>query len=64
MLEVYADPCTINSHKALAGLDLIGTQYHFNHINYFTAEHKSEAYLKINPHGTVSLFQDSRSNDS
>ena len=57
-LEVYADPCTVNSRKVLAGLDLIGTQYHFNHINYFTGEHKSEEYLKINHSATVPALKD------
>jgi hypothetical protein len=31
MLQIYLDPCTVNSRKVLAGLDLIGTQYNFNH---------------------------------
>ena len=53
VLEVYLDPCTINSRKVLAGLDLLGTEYHLNLINYFTGEHKSPEYLKINPHATV-----------
>ena len=53
MLEVYCDPCTVNSRKVLAGLDILGTKYHFNHVDYFTGEHKGPAYLKINPHGTV-----------
>jgi len=35
MLEIYLDPCTINSRKVLAGLDLMGAQYHYNFINYF-----------------------------
>ena len=53
MLEVYLDPCTVNSRKVLAGLDLLGTQYHLNNVNYFAQEHKSDTYLKINPMGTV-----------
>lgn len=53
MLEVYCDPCTVNSRKVLAGLDLLGTKYNFNHIDYFTGQHKSPDFLKINPHGTV-----------
>jgi len=52
-LEVYLDPCTVNSRKVLAGLDLLGTQFHLNHVNYITSEHKGEKYLKINPHATV-----------
>jgi len=53
MLEVYLDPCTVNSRKVLAGLDLLGTQYHFNHVDYFAGAHKSPEYTKINPHKTV-----------
>lgn len=53
MLQVYLDPCTVNSRKVLAGLDLIGAQYNFNHIDYFTGQHKSPEYLKVNPNGTV-----------
>ncbi|KAG0649979.1 Glutathione S-transferase 3 [Hyphodiscus hymeniophilus] len=53
MLEIYLDPCTVNSRKVLAGLDLLGTQYHLNHVDYFTGAHKGPDYLKINPHGTL-----------
>lgn len=53
VLEVYLDPCTVNSRKVLAGLDLMGTQFHLNHVNYLTSEHKGEKYLKINPHATL-----------
>lgn len=35
VLQVYLDPCTVNSRKVLAGLDLIGLQYEFHHIDYF-----------------------------
>jgi hypothetical protein len=38
MLEVYLDPCTVNSRKVLAGLDLLGTKYHLNHVSYFGNE--------------------------
>tara|TARA_R110002060_G_scaffold61994_12_gene71416 strand:+ start:196 stop:345 length:150 start_codon:yes stop_codon:yes gene_type:complete len=47
MLEVYLDPCTVNSRKVLAGLDLMGVEYKMVHINFFTGEHKSPDYLKI-----------------
>lgn len=49
MLDVYLDPCTVNSRKVLAGLHLLDTKYNFNHVNYFTGEHKGPEYLKINP---------------
>jgi len=53
MLEVYLDPCTVNSRKVLAGLDLLGTKYHFNHVDYFAGDHKAAEYLEINPMATV-----------
>ncbi|KAL8791334.1 MAG: hypothetical protein Q9195_005953 [Heterodermia aff. obscurata] len=53
MLQVYLDPCTVNSRKVLAGLALLGTEYEFNHVNYFTGAHKSDEYKKINPNGTL-----------
>ncbi|KAJ9611075.1 hypothetical protein H2200_004258 [Cladophialophora chaetospira] len=58
MLEVHCDPCTVNSHKVLAGLDIMGYSYKHVFVNYFTAEHKSPEYLKINPHGTVPAAKD------
>lgn len=53
MLQVYLDPCTVNCRKVLAGLDLLGTQYNLNHVDYFAGAHKGPEYLKINPNATV-----------
>lgn len=54
MLEVYLDPCTINSRKVLAGLDMMGAQYHYNFINYFEGGQKDPEFVKnINPFATV-----------
>ena len=54
VLEIYLDPCTINSRKVLAGLDLLGTDYHYNFINYFQGGQKDPDFVKnINPHATV-----------
>lgn len=47
VLQVYLDPCTVNSRKVLAGLDLLGTPFELKYINYFTGEHKSPEYLEI-----------------
>ncbi|KAF2238592.1 hypothetical protein EV356DRAFT_557283 [Viridothelium virens] len=58
VLEVYLDPCTVNSRKVLAGLELLGTEYHYNHVDYFAGEHKGTEYLKINPHATVPSARD------
>src|SRR2546423_14340078 len=53
VLQVYLDPCTVNSRKVLAGLDLLGTQYELNHVDYFTGAHKRPEFLAINPNGAL-----------
>ena len=54
MLEIYLDPCTINSRKVLAGLDLLKAEYNYNYINYFEGGQKDPEYVKnINPFATV-----------
>ena len=58
MLQIYCDPCTVNSRKVLAGLALLGTEYKFHFINYFIGQHKSDEYKKINPHATVPAASD------
>jgi glutathione S-transferase len=52
------DPCTVNSRKVLAGLDEMKADYHQNYIDYFARGHKSESFLKINPHATVPAATD------
>lgn len=52
-IQVYSDPCTINSHKVLAALEEMNADYKQNLIDYSTAQHKSESFKKINPHATV-----------
>ena len=53
MLQVYLDPCTVNSRKVLAGLDLIGIPYELRHVDYFSGAHKKPEFLAINPNGAV-----------
>ena len=57
-IQVYSDPCTINSHKVLAGLEEMKADYKQNYINYFAGEQKSEEFKKINPHATVPAARD------
>ncbi|USW50650.1 Putative glutathione S-transferase, Thioredoxin-like superfamily, glutathione Transferase family [Septoria linicola] len=57
-IQVYLDPCTINSRKVLAGLDLMKCPYKLNHIDFFKGEQKSESFTKINPHQTVPAATD------
>lgn len=58
MLDVYLDPCTVNSRKVLAGLDLLKVPFNVQRINYFTGEHKSPEYIKINPCAAVPAAKD------
>ncbi|KAL8686357.1 MAG: hypothetical protein Q9224_005471, partial [Gallowayella concinna] len=53
MLQVYLDPCTVNSRKVLAGLALLGTEYKYHFIDYFAGQQKSEDFKKINPSATL-----------
>jgi glutathione S-transferase len=58
MLQVYLDPCTVNSRKVLAGLDLIGLPFELKHVDYFSGEHKKPEFLAINPNGAVPAVVD------
>jgi glutathione S-transferase len=53
MLQVYLDPCTVNSRKVLAGLDLVGLPFELKHVDYFSGAHKKPEFLAINPNGAV-----------
>lgn len=57
-IQIYSDPCTINSHKVLAGLEEMKADYKQNFIDYFAGEQKSEEFKKINPHATVPAAKD------
>lgn len=52
-LEVHLDPCTVNSRKLLAALELLQTPFTLKKVDYFAGEHKSAAYKAINPCATV-----------
>lgn len=57
-LEIYADPISVNCRKVLAGLKLMGVPYALSKIDYFNAEHKSEAYRAINPNASLPAMKD------
>lgn len=57
-IQIYSDPCTINCHKVLAGLEEMKADYKQNFIDYFAGEQKSEEFKKINPHATVPAAKD------
>jgi glutathione S-transferase len=54
VLEIYLDPFTINSRKVLAGLDLMGVDYHLNYVSWLEGKMKDPEFVKnINPSATV-----------
>jgi len=57
-VELYADPITVNCRKALAGLKLMGADYSLSKVDYFTGEHKSDAYMAINPNASLPAMKD------
>lgn len=57
-IQIYCDPCTVNSRKVLAGLKQMNADYNHVFINYVTGEHKSEEFAKINPLKTVPVATD------
>jgi glutathione S-transferase len=58
MLEVHLDPCTVNSRKVLAGLELLGVPYRLHHVDYFAGAHKQPEFLAINPNGALPAATD------
>jgi len=51
--KIYADKCTVNCHKVLAGLDLLEYPYEFVSVDYFKSEQKDPANTRFNPFATV-----------
>ena len=58
MLKVHLDPCTVNSRKVLAGLELMGAPYEHVHVDYFGGAHKQPAFLALNPNGAIPALTD------
>ena len=58
MMKIYADPITVNCRKVLAGMAFLDAPFERVHVDYFTGEHKGEAYLKINPNASVPALAD------
>ena len=58
MLEVYLDPCTVNSRKVLAGLDLLGAPFALKRVDYLAGGHKQPEFLAINPMGELPAVLD------
>lgn len=58
-LEVYLDPCTVNSRKVLAGLDLMGKPFKLHTMSYFNGDQKAPDFVKnVNPFATMPAARD------
>jgi glutathione S-transferase len=58
MIEIFADPITVNCRKVLAGLKLMDVDFKLNFVDYFKGEQKGDAYLKINPNASLPSMRD------
>jgi len=58
MLTVHLDPCTVNSRKVLAGLQLLGTPYRLVHVDYLAGAHKHPEFVALNPNAAIPVMTD------
>lgn len=58
MLEVYADPITVNCKKVLAGLEFLEVPYRLKKVDYFKGEQKEQPYLRLNPMAALPAIVD------
>lgn len=57
-MKIYADPCTVNCRKVLAGLELMGAPYELQHVDYFKGEQKALPYVALNPNASIPALVD------
>ena len=57
-MDVYADPITVNCRKVLAGLKFLDVDYNLVKVDYFTGEHKGDAYTALNPNESLPAIKD------
>ncbi len=58
MITLYDLPMSGNAHRVRLFLNMLGLEYEHKIVNFADGEHKSEAYLKINPLGQVPALED------
>ncbi|MGI9500388.1 MAG: glutathione S-transferase family protein [Geminicoccaceae bacterium] len=58
MMEILADPITVNCRKTLAGLKMIGADYSLTKVDYFKGEQKSPEFIAINPNASIPAMRD------
>lgn len=57
-MQLYYHPVSGHSHRAHLFLSLIGADFELIEVDLKGAEHKSEAFLKINPFGQIPVLVD------
>jgi glutathione S-transferase len=57
-MKIYADPITVNCRKVLAGLKMMDVPYELVHVDYFTAQQKTDWYKAVNPNESVPALTD------
>jgi glutathione S-transferase len=58
LMQLHADPITVNCRKVLAGLDLIGAPFELVHVDYFKGQQKEPAYVAVNPNASLPALVD------
>ena len=58
MMQVYADPITINCRKVLAGLALLDAPHERVHVDYFKSQQKDAAFTSLNPNASLPALVD------
>jgi len=57
-LKIYADPCTVNCRKVLAGCELIGADFELVYVSYFSGGHREPEYVALNPNAMLPALTD------
>jgi glutathione S-transferase len=58
VIQIHADPITVNCRKVLAGLKLMQVPYELVHVDYFKGEQKAMPYAALNPNLSVPAMKD------
>ena len=58
MLRLHGHELSGNSYKVRLLLELLGVPYEWVRVDLIKGEHKSEAFLALNPFGQVPVLED------
>ncbi len=57
-MKLYHHPMSGHAHRAVLFVSLIGVAHELVEVDLANAEHKSEAFLKLNPFGQIPVLDD------